>query len=272
MRDFIEAKFWAGHPASEATTTPVTVGWLLPRYSRHGQNRLPLARQAAAGFKRLDPTQTQLPLPAVMITALANELARRRAINAARTVSLAMMAYLRPGVMVAPRGRRLTPPKPAAGNDSAALRLHPFEAGKSSKNGSYDDKVPLDFPERQHLANTLLALKELRHPYELVFNLGLNEFRKLVQTAGLRLRLEPLGPPVLYKPRHSGASPNLAQQRRTLVELKKRGRWRADTSVSQGGRLGEQLRRLPVQMVRRCQLCADNLHEILSERSPPCLP
>ena len=221
---------------------------------------------------RLDPTQTQLPLPAVVIAALANELARRRAMNAARTVSLTMMAYPRPGEMVALRGRRLTPPEPAAGNDSAALLLHPFEAGKSSKTGNYDDTMPLDLPEQQHLTNTLLALKELRHPDELVFNLGLSEFSELFRTAALRLKLEPLGPPVLYQPRHSGASPNLAQQRRTLAELKKCGRWRADTSVSQGGRLGEQLQRLPVQMVRRCQLCADSLHEILSEPSPPCLP
>ena len=185
------------------------------------------------------------------------------------------MAYLRPGEVVALRWRQLIPPEPAAGNDFAALLLHPFEAGKSSKTGGYDDTVPLDLVEQQHLANTPLALKKLRHPDELIINLSLNELSKLFRTPALRLKLEPLGPPVLYQLRHSGPSHDLAQRRRTLVEVKKRGRWRADTSVSRyakGGRLGEQLQRLPVRMVRRCQLCADNLHEILSERSPPCLP
>ena len=224
MRDFIEAKLWAGHPASEATATLATVGWLLPQYSRHGQDRLPLARQAAVGFMRLDPAQTRLPLPAVVFAALANELVRMGGMNAARAVSLAMMAYLRPDEMAALRGRRLIPPEPAAGNDPAALLLHPFEAGKSSKTGSYDDMVPLDLPEQQHLANTLLAVKKLRHPDELIFNFGLNELSKLFRTAALRLKLEPLGPPVLYQLRHSGPSPDLAQQRRTLVEVKKRGR------------------------------------------------
>ena len=167
------------------------------------------------------------------------------------------------------------PPEPAAGNDFAALLLHPFEAGKSSKTGSYDDTVPLDLPEQQHLATTLLALKKFRHPDDFIFNPSLNELSELFRTSALWLKLEPLGPPVLYQLRHSGPSHDLAQRRRSLVEVKKRGRWRADTSVARyakGGRLGEQLQRLPARMVRHCQLCADNLHEILSERSPPCLP
>ena len=39
VRDFIEAKFWAGHPASKATATLAAVGWLLPQFSRHGLDR-----------------------------------------------------------------------------------------------------------------------------------------------------------------------------------------------------------------------------------------
>ena len=275
VRDFIETKFWAGHPASEATAAIAAVGWLLPQFSRHGLDRLPLARQAAAGFMRLDPARTRLPLPAVVIAALANELVRMDAMSAARAVSLAMMAYLRPGEVVALRWRQLVPPEPAAGNDFAALLLHPFEAGKSSKTGSYDDTVPLDLPEQQHLATALLAMKKLRHPDDLIFNLSLAELSKLFRTAALRLGLESLGPPVLYQLRHSGPSHDLAQRRRSLGEVKKRGRWRADSSVARyakGGRLGEQLQRLPAQMVRHCQRCADSLHEILSGRSPPCRP
>ena len=162
-----------------------------------------------------------------------------------------------------------------AGCRHPTLQPYPFEAGKSSKTGSYDDTVPLDLPEQQHLATTLLALKKFRHPDDFIFNLSLDALSKLFRTAALRLKLEPLGPPVLYQLRHSGPSHDLAQRRRSLVEVKKRGRWRGDTSVlryANRGRLGEQLQRLPARMVRHCQLCADNLHEILNERSPPCLP
>ena len=275
VRDFIGAKFWAGHPACEATATIAAVGWLLPQYSRHGRDCFPLARQAAGGFMRLDPARTRLPLPAIVTAALSNKFVRMDVMSAARAVSLAMMAYLHPGEVVALRWRQLAPPELAAGNDFAALLLHPFEAGKSSKTGSYDDTVPLDLPEQQPLATTLMAMKKFQPPDDLIFNRSLTELSKLFRTAALRLRLEPLGPPVLYQLRHSGPSHDLAQRRRSLVEVKKRGRWRADASVARyakGGRLGEQLQRLPVRLVRHCQLCADNLHEILSGRSPPCLP
>jgi hypothetical protein len=275
VRDFIERSFWSGRPASEATATIAAVGWLLPQYSRHGQERLPLARQAAAGFMRLDPARTRLPLPAVVVAALANELVLMGEMAAARAVSLAMMAYLRPGEVVSLRWRQLVPPEPIAGNDCASLLMHPFEAGKSSKTGSYDDTVPLDLPEQQHLATALLALKKTRSPDDLMFDLSLNDLGRLFRTASLRLKLEALGPPVLYQLRHAGPSHDLARRLRSLAEVKKRGRWRSDASVARyakGGRLGEQVQRLPARMVRHCQRCADGLHEILSGRSPPCRP
>ena len=41
-------------------------------------------------------------------------------------------------------------------------------------------------------------------------------------------------------------------------------------ALAKGGRLGEQLQRLPVHMFWNGQRCADDSHEILSGRLPPC--
>ena len=69
-------------------------------------------------------------------------------------------------------------------------------------------------------------------------------FKRSVDALGLQA----LGPPTLYHCRHGGPSADLAAKRRTMKETKLRGRWGDDRSVRRyvrGGRIGEQLNRLP---------------------------
>ena len=89
------------------------------------------------------------------------------------------------------------------------------------------------------------------------------------------LGLKPLDP-VLYQARHSGASTDRASGVRTLAEIQKRGRWSSPASVvryEKGGRLSEQLGRLPSELQGHLQVVHENLIPILrGEVAPPPPP
>ena len=84
------------------------------------------------------------------------------------------------------------------------------------------------------------------------------------------LGLEKLGPPTRYHCRHGGPFADIAARRRSLKEVKSRGRWEDDRSVKRyvrGGRVGEQLQRLPRAQLRRAVAASRRIGEILSTTS-----
>jgi hypothetical protein len=69
----------------------------------------------------------------------------------------------------------------------------------------------------------------------------------------------------MYMFRHAGASTDFALKLRPLAEIKLRGRWKSDASLrryEKGGRLADQLQRLPPRLrthAKRCADCVDNV-------------
>ena len=77
--------------------------------------------------------------------------------------------------------------------------------------------------------------------------------------------------PVPYHMRHSGASSDLVLALRGLQDVKRRGRWRADSSLlryTKGGRLGDQFARLNLKVQGNCETCHSAIGEILRGRLP----
>ena len=87
-----------------------------------------------------------------------------------------------------------------------------------------------------------------------------------LQVAASRLRLPSTMNVVMYMLRHIGASTDFALKHRSLAEIKLRGRWRGDQSLrryEKGGRLAEQLSRLPEKLRAHVVRCAKLVNSVL---------
>ena len=72
----------------------------------------------------------------------------------------------------------------------------------------------------------------------------------------------------LYGLRHCGPSADRAENRRSLVEVKKRGRWAADSYVrryEKAGRLRQAVERTRARSWTFCQLAANNIQAYLAD-------
>ena len=75
--------------------------------------------------------------------------------------------------------------------------------------------------------------------------------------------------PVLHSLRHGGPSTDLAMKSRSVTEAQKRGRWRTLRSVARyerGGRVSEQLQRLPRHVLASLLAAERNLWTTLASR------
>ena len=151
--------------------------------------------------------------------------------------------------------------------------LHPSEEQVPSKVGLYDETLLVDCPE---LTRVLKAFR-LRHHSGPLLPLPINKFNAIWQQAARELRLElSIGIPHPYALRHSGPSADRLHLRRSLAEVKARGRWRADSSVrryEKGGRSLERLSVLTAAMLRYLHQCKKRVCMVLDGRSLPlCSP
>ena len=75
-----------------------------------------------------------------------------------------------------------------------------------------------------------------------------------------------------YAWHHSGPSIDRAQNRRTLAEVQKRGRWKHAKSVARyekAGRLGMSVRELTSEQMAYCEICERHLGDFICGRRTP---
>ena len=186
-------------------------------------------------------------------------------------VMLCHHLYLRPGELMRVRFEWLIPAASGSGQvgKQMSLILHPQEEGVRSKTGVSDETLIIDDP------NLVLCLESLRkrHQSGLLVPVLAKEFRSIWDKAARALDLErSVGMPHLYVLRHSGASADMMLKRRSLAEIKSRGRWRSDTSVrryEKGGRSLERLAALSVPTRAYVLKCALRVWAVLARRSLP---
>ena len=114
---FVHERFWEGDELFDATAVLAAMGWTFPAAGRHGSFFLPLTRQALAGFARLSPLRSRLPLPPPVTSAIANAIVWRGRRRQAIGVKVGEAGYLRPGELCGLRRRQLIAP-------ASRLRAH----------------------------------------------------------------------------------------------------------------------------------------------------
>ena len=150
---------------------------------------------------------------------------------------IGFLCYLRPGELVQLRVTNLIEPCRGAGTISWAILIAPFLLGRTSKTKQFDESVLLDPPELR-TPGALQALRRLltaalaRSPTGgSLWPFDLKQFESLWQRVVELSGVARLAPH-LYSLRHGGASFDMLTKRRKLAEIKDRGRWRADASVT----------------------------------------
>ena len=242
IAEYLNEEFFEGGDGGLGSRLIAAVSWALPSLAR-GAATLPRSRTAAVAFKRLAPGTSRLPVPESLVFGIAMVLAAQGRWTGAVSVMLAHHLYLRPSEL-----GRLTwsmvvfPPPKSLDSKFPTVTLHPLEGGVASKTREYDESMMIDWV---WLGEVLRKEKPRHKGSDSVLNLSTTELNSWLSEAAAIMKLPfDLGPITMYRFRHSGPSADYASQRRSLKEIKHRGRWVADSSMrryQKGARVNELL-------------------------------
>ena len=214
-----------------------------------GKDSLPRSRRCLQGWRRLDPGATRPPMPWELIAAIVMKLVQRELIDQALLVLLMFDAYLRPGEALSLRREDLV--EPTAQHPFFSLNLHPSDRQESSKVGLSDETILLDSKTTPWMGLLLRHHLSL-HRGEMIFRVDYRGLRDAWQGALVDLGLCRTHS-VLYQLRHSGPSYDRMVKHRSLLDVKKRGRWLSDSSVRRyeaSARLNQEFQKLPKKVQR----------------------
>ena len=145
--------------------------------------------------------------------------------------------YARPSELLRMKKVDLVPP--ASGVTSWwAVLLNPSEGESWSKTGAEDESLYLD-SRWMAWANPVWAALKQGRPGDKVFGFSYPQFSVVFKECLTDLNLESVVP---YQTRHSGPSIDLSRGERSLVDIRRRGRWRAHRSLvryEKSGRLAK---------------------------------
>ena len=208
---------------------------------------------------------------------MANHFVQQRQWEAAVITLIIYHCYLRPGEPFRLIVGSVVPPVPDTGPIHArwSLTTHQHELGISSKTQEFDESLQIDQQQFPFLGPALMTIANGRAQHLPLFPLQQSEYNRLFRQAVVDLPLAALGQVAPYQLRHAGASNDFSSGRRTLIEIQRRGRWRSTASVrryEEGGRVTEQLRRLPERLRIHGVTCGLHIASIVSGMLSPLRP
>jgi len=237
-----------------------------PSFKKEGERGMVHTREALHGWKRVEPLLARLPAPKEALALLCGELVAMGRKRLGNAFWMSVEAYLRPGELLGLKRKSLIPPLPStSGGKNWVLSLHPREELKQSKVGLMDEVAPFDLEQHRRLEGSFRFLSSGDPEAPMVEESQVDVGRLVAEgakRAGLqRMNLVP------YSARHSGPSADRATGVRSLLEIKKRGRWGADASVrryEQGGRILEELHKLTPAVRQRAVMAELRIADVLS--------
>ena len=113
-----------------------------PEFSRAGALHLPRFRRCMKGWRKMAPTQTRLPMPEFMKSAISAVFLHQDFKEEALYNEVTFSTYSRPGEMLKVHAMDVVPPN--RDFEHCVIVLGPMERGESSKVGIYDEVLILD--------------------------------------------------------------------------------------------------------------------------------
>ena len=276
---FLDKLFFGGYTGDDASKLVAAVKFFYPDLGRWGAGALPRTSRALAGWGKVVPRRSRMPLPWVLLAAIIGVLLRRGLVEHAVALLVSFVAYLRPGECDSLTSLQLVAPVAAAGGaaDVWGLLLAPVELGNPSKTNSWDDAVLLD--SIPYVYPCLQVLKRrCWSPTDRIWSYPPGDLSIRLAEAAAELQLTHLGI-TLYGLRHGGVSHDILHRLRTPLEAKLRMRVASDSTLKRYAkqtRVVSELGRAPPLVVafgnRVSALLAAVFAGTASVPSPPGLP
>ena len=270
----MNSMYFEGGAADDGSRLIAALKFFLPEVSRLGSCSLPRTTRALNAWRKLAPSFQGMPMPFVVLCAIVGFTLRRHLCSAAgRNLGLKWMVafhtYMRPVEIDRLLSWQIVRPvhhSVAAPYSMFGVLLHPTEAGRPGKTGMWDETVLIDdtrlFPALWHLVTT-------RPSRESCWLHSTAEDIHAMTDAINALGLQELGL-CRYSMRHGGASHDLLTSARTVDAVKRRGRWRSDSSLRRYGketRILSELNKVAPQVVELGSLVAAELSSLLTKGS-----
>ena len=260
---YCQAEFDAGSPSYVGSRVLAAILHFWPRLGKEIAAALPQSARALRGWQKLRPPVARRPLPYMAVIAIVVRLLASHHMEAALAVWIAFRCYLRPREASALQRSQLLPPVTGSGAalESWAINLHPTHLGKASKNGYWDESLPLDGGDSDPWLLPLLSLLRGSGSDVPLWTMTHQQYVRAFKEACRDMKLDHLDA-CLYGLRHAGASHDWLARRRALPAIKLRGRWTSDSSLRryQKGALAQQeLSRMNPAVVRMAQQAEPSL-------------
>lgn len=228
--------------------------------------RLPLALRALRAWERFGTTNEGGPLARETCYLLAERMIADGEVEACVVTLLALDGYLREQDWEQLRGEDIVVSSPEKSHElpGVALLLGRKHRGERSKTGQ-EQGVKL---EDEFVVRVLAALAALVPPDSRVF-ITADAFRRIWRSTLEKLDMGWVGPP--HSLRHSGPSADASTGRRTLEDIRRRGRWSQIKSVQRYAKphaLTVHLARLPAGAKVRGRHLMDNFAYVFARHMP----
>ena len=249
------------------------------RYHDGGLNnrKLPRAHRAMQGFQRLAPGSSRAPLPYVAALAMAGCALASGCWEFALMLLLQFCCYLRPAELLSLTACQVIDPVRGSQTSHWALLLAPQEEKRSSKTNAFDESVLIDWLDLPALGRGLAWARRGKTARMSMWPYNQQQYNALFVRFAEMSGVSCLAPHP-YSLRHGGASFDALHKRRTLGEIRLRGRWRTDSSVARynkHARVLKEVERLPLstrvygeQIGRRIN---EYLDRVIVAPTPPLL-
>ena len=257
------AMYLLGMQANLGETLLAALCHAAPEFGKFGSRKLPRFHRALKGWRRRTPARSRAPHTFSMWCSMAWELCARGHFLMALYILWCVCLYMRPSEPLGILRGDLQKPVLNVSRRWQLL-LFPEERSDRSKTFAANDSIAMHCQWATWLPLTAEVLADGPKD-EVVFNFTYPEF--LVEWEACRKHLGLKMVP--YEARHSGPSVDAAKGLRTRTEIKNRGRWASERSVTryeQRARLVRSYNLLTAAQQARADYCEAHLGDMLLGR------
>ena len=195
-------------------------------YNRQSdKDYLPLAKKSLKAWRKRQPSSMRLPVPEEVVWALGHTMLELGYVMETAAMVIQYVTYMRPSEAISLFQHQICPPIQGGLHryEQWGFVLAPQELHHTTKTGEVDDSILVDCRPYAWV-HTVLTLIFQSHRKTRVFEgLTLAHYERCFQQG-----MKALDVPLHVTPhviRHSGASNDFVQSRKTLKQIQKHGRW-----------------------------------------------
>lgn len=267
--EYLQDLFDSGFKVDSGIRIHAAIRFCHPQLGKSASGSLPRCLRALRGWKNADPPLQRMPLPIEGFGAILGYCIATNFLEMAVHLFVQWMTYMRPGEASSLTTNQLIPPmsRSLSSMQFFAVLLHPAEGRVPGKTGHFDQGILLD--SDLWINPILMKLIHMKKPSTPLWNHTHMEILNVFQKAVKYLQLEPLGVS-MYTLRHGGASYDIISQRKTMDEVKQRGRWSADSSLRRyvkTARIQSELHKIHPKVIEFGRMVLNNLPELLNGSS-----